>query len=931
MSDSTPDEVRDRVAHLVHQTESMPAGQPKCEALERAARAADAAGFTDYGVAARLILVNAYREIRRYDLMLTPFAWLRTAERQHPESFDEWALHQFNWMHKWLPTGLLGDPRFTLEQITSVVTELADRYRQQGFSLHPVHDKLRAIAHHIGDTDAADRHFAAWRAAEPDDMSDCAACVVDSQVGYLVSRQRFQEAIDTAQSVLAEPSDCAEQPHGVMASLLDACLATGRLDEAANAHLVSYRIVRDTPQARSALHAHLRFCAITGNIGRGVEILSRNLDVLDDPPSPKVRQDFAATAALLLSRVTDRTALTFTLSGRRIDGEELWAHCVETARGIALEFDRRNGTDAASTRVEETLALPDASPVVIAVPTSAPETVVPQADPTDPVDLAERACAAMDDGALFTGARLLAGLPAHFDSLLPDGLAARVCVHRTWLARREVPEELIDCLLDVLDRLDAAGEEAAAGRLHAFLADVLAAADRIVDSAEHAKISLETAQRIGDPIGIMRAHLARADLIADIVPERADFEVDEAEAIAVEFAPDRLGGIRKARAELLERKGDLDEALTIIEDLNAELDRWPESTQLAVSGHRARLLANVGRIEESVEQFTRFVTLARTFSGPWVAEALMQFASLLDQTELAGEHLPVLIDTVSAARAYLPAGAVGQACLHLAAGYLAVGRDVEAAETLEEALRLIPKAYPGPISDVHYRLAIACRNLGEFDAAAQHFAAVLDTADGNDPELRAHVLFQLGDARMETGEYQSAAEAFAESASTWRRENNLVAAAESLVKLAHASGLDDLDAGISALDQAAQLLPDESVPGALDELADIIGFRVALLAHHERFDEALQVNQRTEEYAVRLGNSEWHAFLAGRAARLRMDLGQLAEAEHDARRAAALLTESAGEATVGAVLGTLARTLEEQGKPVDTDPLIRTLTARLAD
>ncbi|HVK25594.1 MAG TPA: tetratricopeptide repeat protein [Actinokineospora sp.] len=937
MSDQNADELRDHVAHLVHETDSMPAGQPKCEALERAARAADAAGFVDYGVAARLILVNAYREIRRYDLMLTPFAWLRTTERKHPEAFDEWALHQFNWMHKWLPTGLLGDPRFSLAQITSVVDELADRYRQQGYSLHPVHDKLRALAHHIGDTAAADAHFAAWRAAEPDDMSDCPACVVDSQVGYFVSRKRFDEAIDAARAVLTEPSDCAEQPHGVMASLLEAYLATGRLDEAARAHLVSYRVVRDTPQARSALHAHLRFCAVTGNAARGLDILSRNLDVLVEPPSPKVRQDFAASAALLLSRVPDRAAMTFHLPDGDLDGDRLAARCVDIARTTALEFDRRNGTDAVSARVEETLALRDVDVVVLAVPTTPTPPVsleqprVEQPVDADPVELAERACTAMDDGALFSGARLLASLPGDLDTLLPAGLAARVAVHRTWLARRESADELIDCLLDVLDRLTAAGERAAAARLHAFLADLLGSADRGVDAAEHARVALDIAREVDDPIGVMRAHLAAADLLAETDPDRAESEVDAAEQVAATRAPDRVGGVRKARAELLERRGDLDGALAVIEELATDLSRWPESTQLAVSGHRARLLANVGRVEESVDQFAAFVALARTYPGPWVAEALMQMASLLDQTDLAGTHLPTLLDAVSAARTYLTAGAVAQACLHLSAGYLSVGRDVEAAETLEEALRLMPTAYVGPVTDIHYRLALACRNLGEYDTAADHFDAVLATADDDDHALRGHVLFQLGDARLELGDYHGAAAAFRESAGTWLVAENPVAAAESMVKLAHAIGLDDLDAGIAALDDAARLLPDDSAPGALDELADIIGFRVALLAHHQRFAEALEVNQRTEEYAVRLGNPEWHAFLAGRAARLRMDLGQFPEAERDARRAAALLTDEAGESTVGAVLGTLVRTLEEQGKPVDTEPLVRDLSARLSD
>ncbi|SDC16260.1 hypothetical protein [Actinokineospora iranica] len=933
MSEPTPDpdDLRERLAHLLHQTDDLPAGRSKCETLERAVRTADGAGLVELGVAARLILINAYREIRRYDLMLTPFAWLRSAERRAPEAFDPWAVHQFSWMHKWLPTGLLGDPRFTLAQIAALVDQLEERYRLHGYSPHPVHDKRRALAHHIGDTAAADAHFAAWRAAEPDDMSDCPACVVDSQVGYFVARGRFEDAIAVARPVLDAPSECAEQPHGVLTSLLEAYLATGRLAEAARAHLLAYRVVRGTPQGKSALHAHLRFCAVTGNGPRGLEILADNLDVLTDPPSPKVGQDFAAAAALLLSRLPDRETLSFALGERRMDGEALRAHCVATALATAAEFDRRNGTNAVSGRVAATLALADAEPVLVAVPATAavkPAAATPAPEPPgDPVEVARRTCAALDDGELFTGARLLATLPADLDAVLPDGLAARLAVHRVWLVQRGAPAELAEALLPLLDRLAAAGEDAATVRLHAFLAELLDAAEETDRAAAHAELARLGAARLDDPVATLRGHLAAADLLVRSDVAAAHAEVDAAEWIAAERAPRRLGAVGNTRAEIHGHAGELEAALAIVAEL--ETGPWPESTRLAVSGHHARLLANLGRVTESLAQFDRFVALARTYPGPWVAEALMQYASLVDQAGIAGEHLPVLLDAVAEARTHLPPGGVAQACLHLSAGYLATGRDLEAAETLEEALRLMPADYTEAVSDIRYRLALACRNLEEHEIAAAHFAAVAASSADDDHGLRGHLLFQLGDSRLRLGEYAEAAAAFRASADNWLAADTPVAASESLVKLAHATGLDDLAAGMAALEEAGALVADDSVAGALDQLADVVGFRVALLAHHERFTEALSMNQLAEEYAVCLGNSDWHAFLASRAARLRLDLDDPAGAESDARRAAALVTEESDAAVAGAILGTLARTLEEQGKPVDTDPVIRSLTTRL--
>ncbi|MBM7775309.1 tetratricopeptide (TPR) repeat protein [Actinokineospora baliensis] len=922
---------REHLAHRLHESDDLPAGPAKCEALERLARSADAAGLVDLGVAARLVLVNAYREIRRYDLMLTPFAWLRATEARHPEAFDEWAVHQFTWMHKWLPTGLLGDPRFTLEQITALVDQLEQRYRLHGYSPHPVHDKRRAVAHHIGDTEAADAHFAAWRGAEPDDMSDCPACVVDSQVGYFVSRERFPEAIAVARSVLDEPSDCAEQPHGVLASLIEAYLATGRLEDAARAHLVSYRVVRGTPQGRSALHAHLRFCAITDNAARGMEILSDNLDVLADPPSPKVLQEFAAAAALLLSRVPDRADHRFTVGEVELDGEALRVFCVEEATATAAAFDKRNGTGAVSGRVRTTLELADVGPVLVAVPGAVAAAVpaavsVAAADSpaVDQVSAAELACAAVESGQVLTGVRLLGEVRSGAD--LPVGLAARVAAHQQRFQRVEDPAVAAEQMLRHQARLSEAGEPVIAARVHHLLAGLWRMAGQPDRAMDHAQLAIAEGTTLGDAITVIYGHLATVDLLTPDDPVAASASLDLAEEVATTSAPEFLGAVRDARAEMLANGGDVPGALAIVEGLLDGVGTWPESTVLRLTGHRARLLANLGRLDESAEWFDRLVARCRTSPGPWLADSLLQYAVLIDQSGTAADNLPTLLDAASAARTYLPAVGAAQACLHLSAGYLATGRALEAAESLEEALRLVPPSATEMLTEIHYRLAMACRALGEHTPAETHLSAVIATSPTDDAFL-GHLFYQLGEVRMGLGALPNAATAFEDSATHWRKADNPVAASESLVQLAHARGLVDLEAGLAHLDEAESLAANSD--DALDHLADAAGFRAALLAHHEHYEQALEANAAAEKLAVRLGNQDWHAFLACRAARLHLDLDDPTTAESEARRATALLSEEPDPQTLGVVLGTLARTLEEQGKPVESDPLVQSLTLRL--
>ncbi|WP_026424424.1 tetratricopeptide repeat protein [Actinokineospora inagensis] len=935
-----PDRARthDRLSRRLQSADDLPASAVKCEALERVARAADTEGLVDLGVAARLVLINAYREIRRYDLMLTPFAWLRATETRQPEAFDDWAVHQFTWMHKWLPTGLLGDPRFTLGQITALVDQLDQRYRLHGYSPHPVHDKRRAVAHHIGDTAAADGHFAAWRAAEPDEMSDCPACVVDSQVGYFVSRRRFDEAIAVAQPVLTEPSDCAEQPHGVLASLIEAYLATGRLADAARAHLVSYRVVRGTPQGRSALHAHLRFCAITDNAGRGMEILADNLDVLAEPPSPKVLQEFAAAAALLLSRVPDRAERVFTVGERVFDGEALRRFCAERAVATAAEFDRRNGTDAVSHRVRRTLDLPDVAPVLVAVPAPRPvEAAAPGAAvktdavttagtvAVDPVAAAGAACAEMERGQLLTGTRLLGGVP--LDADLPEPLATMVAVYRDVFGRCPDPVASAERIVAHRERLLAVGATRDAAGLHHPLSGMYRMADHPAQAMDHARLAIIEGAAVDRPDVVVGGHLAVAELLGPTDPAGALAAVDAAEDLATSARPRALGTVRMCRANLLAAGGDLAGALAMVEGLLDGVEDWSESTELRLTGHRARLLAGLGRGEEAIAWFEELVTRCRAVPGPWLADSLLQYAAFVDQAGLAGERMRVLLDAAAATRQWLYPASSAKACLYLSSGYLSTGRDLEAAETLEEALRLAPASAEGLVRDIRYALAVTCRRLGEDESAERHFRAVVATSA--DPAFLGHVLHQIGEILLERDDLVGAAAVFADAVDRWRVAGHPVAASESMVRLAHARGLLDLADGLSCLDEAAAMVADTPVDGALDQLADVTGFRAALLAHHERYEEALAVNATAEEYAVRLGNADWHAFLAGRAARLHLDLGNTTAAEAEARRAAALLGADTDGQTVGAVLGSLARALEEQGKPVEADPLIKDLTNRL--
>lgn len=391
----------------------MPEGMARHEALERAARAADAHDHLPLAVSCRIALIRSAYDLGRYDLMLAPFAWCGAAEQRDPTAFDEWETHSYDWAHKWIVSGLIADPRFTLEQIGSFVDQLAERYQRLGYSMQPVHGARADLAAHVGDDEAYREHFARYLAVDRGPMSDCEACVVEEQAGHLIRQGRHAEAVAHAEHQLAQDTGCATQPQGILTTLTPAFVALGEVDRARQAHVVAYRLVRDD-LVGGYLDDHLEFCATSGNVRRGVELLRGHLHRVHHSTSPSRAMHFAAGAALLLSRVSPDEEFAVPRDGRSVvmSAPELRELLEAQALEIAARFDRRNGSDAVSTRIRRTLSAPDTIPVQLVVPVASPPAPADDADEepvavADPVELARRMCDAFDQGEFIVGMRLL--------------------------------------------------------------------------------------------------------------------------------------------------------------------------------------------------------------------------------------------------------------------------------------------------------------------------------------------------------------------------------------------------------------------------------------------------------------------------------------------------------------------------------------------
>jgi tetratricopeptide (TPR) repeat protein len=917
----------------------MPEGMPRHEALERAARAADALDHLPLAVSCRIALIRSAYDLGRYDLMLAPFAWCGTAEQRDPTAFDEWETHSFDWAHKWIVSGLIADPRFTLEQIGSFVDQLAARYQRLGYSMQPVHGARADLAAHIGDDEAYREHFARYLAMDRGPMSDCEACVIEEQAGHLIRQGRHAEAVAHAEHQLAQDTGCATQPQGILTTLTPAFVALGDVDRAREAHVVAYRLVRDD-LVGGYLDDHLEFCATSGNVRRGVELLRGHLHRVHHSTSPSRGMHFAAGAALLLSRVSPDEEFAVPRDGRTtvMSAAELRELLEAQALEIAARFDRRNGSDAVTTRIRQTLAAPDTIPVPLAVPVaSAPTPVVDEEEEpvtvADPVELARQACDAFDNGEFIVGLRLLRSLPEDLDPLLPETLGALVAARRATASSTVRPKAEVLADLEVaIDRLAAAGEHDLANRYRARGAGLRAEEGGLAESTAIARTCLAEAEVAGTPFTRVLTRLLLADLLADADSDESDEHgtlTAEALELALAEVPELVSRARCDRAQYLATAGRLDEAYAEVREI---LEDGPSAS---VRFDALRLLLKIQTVrgdEEAVRTAAEFVRVFSAPRGPWTAETHRQRVASIERLGLEAEHLVELRDAVTAGHEVGVPDDVAKACYALAGGYLKAGRFVEAAEALEEAVRVIEggEVDPDVVIPVRYRLGQVCARLDETEAARRHLEVALGLVPADEPWRRAMVLDVLGGVLRRLDLPLEAASAYQGAAAAWQEVPEPAEAAGSLVEAASALPNEEAAECATTLTAAEQLVPSVDDPDHRTHLtARIAAIRAFLHIQAGEHAAAIEQNGVAEELAAQLGDLDWQTFLVVRGARFLLDSGDPANAESEARRAATLINDETPPQILGDAANVLEEALRAQSKPTAGDSLLRTLTTRL--
>ncbi|MEV6106536.1 tetratricopeptide repeat protein [Streptomyces sp. NPDC051940] len=355
MTTSDDTELRRAIWENGHEPES-PARTARAERL---LAEVEATGDRPLLITALFNLVSAYTFSLERDKMFVPFARVLRMFDERPEEFGGWEAHHLHWVFKWVSADMLDQPHIPLASISKWHAEMEQRYRVAGHSERAVRQGEHRIAQHVGDHARAERAFAAWLAADRDEMADCHACELHGQGYWQLTRGDDEAALRTWEPVLAGRHTCLHEPHAALASSLLPLLRLGRLDEARANHLRGWRLVRSMDSMRDAAASHIEFCALTGNEARGLELLAERPAYLTEDGGPNSLMEYLAVTAVLTRRLTALGHGAVPVpgpAGRTWTAASLAPHAEAEALALAARFDARNGTAAVSARVRERLS-----------------------------------------------------------------------------------------------------------------------------------------------------------------------------------------------------------------------------------------------------------------------------------------------------------------------------------------------------------------------------------------------------------------------------------------------------------------------------------------------------------------------------------------------------------------------------------------------
>jgi hypothetical protein len=342
----------EQVGRLLAEADGLPDGPAKVALVEEAAALADSHQDVELAFEVRKVLLGVCLSADQSELMLVAFTWCLAQCDRDPQRFP---ITRILWEFRWVVSSLCTFPEVSREKIGEMLGEMGRRYVQAGASPRSFLLMWRKMAVDMGDAKLAADTDLAFRHAPVDWLTDGLPTELGFEITFRLFRNEPVKALKAATPFLSRQVRSEHFEGQACAEVLLPMLKQGRAAEAMAYHRRGYKLRGKNIRHLDSVAMHIRFLALTDNLGRAVRLFEKHLPDALRTSNSFNRMRFLLDALPLLDRLgkagEGRTRLRVPPECPLQTGDELptvpvirrWM--TETAADLAASFDSRNGND----------------------------------------------------------------------------------------------------------------------------------------------------------------------------------------------------------------------------------------------------------------------------------------------------------------------------------------------------------------------------------------------------------------------------------------------------------------------------------------------------------------------------------------------------------------------------------------------------------
>jgi tetratricopeptide (TPR) repeat protein len=270
------------------------------------------------------------------------------------------------WKYKWFLGSLPNFPHIPKAQIFDIMADMERRYLAfQPITQATVHYYKYVVYRELGEQETANAYYEKFEECKTSDvnwltLSDCDACIQDTEVGNALSSGQWEQVIQIAQPILSGEKKCESVPQRTYFKVALALAKMGQMDEAAHYFEKGIQSLKEDRVNLDRNRRSICYLVYTGQWEQALAVFEQNFhQTLNLLEKSEIFHFYAA--GLLLFRYLARTQseVKMNLPDNPVlyqpDGVYQVPETVQildrAVRELAAQFDQRNENDYYSRKV----------------------------------------------------------------------------------------------------------------------------------------------------------------------------------------------------------------------------------------------------------------------------------------------------------------------------------------------------------------------------------------------------------------------------------------------------------------------------------------------------------------------------------------------------------------------------------------------------